>query len=437
MRILVAHNRYRPTAPSGEDKVVDQEAAALAARGHTVALFERHSADIVSWPRHRKATLPLRVVWSEDSRRAIAAELVRFAPDVVHVHNTFPLLTPAILHACRDASVPVVATLHNYKLGCASGELFRQGAVCHACLGASPLPALAHGCYRGSRAATAPVVLGRAMHASAWRSLVSAYIFISAAQRDVLEPVGLPTGRSFVKHNFVPPNPESPTDDPTEHVVAFVGRLDAAKGAAFLIRAWDAFRARRPGSLLRLVVAGGGPLEDDVARWAAGDPTVTVAGLVPREEAARILGRARAAVIPSQWEETFGLVAVEAMAAGTAAVASSHGAFPELITSGWDGALFAPSDPDALVDVLADVDDNPGRWDGYGRRARETYRRRFAPEGNVDRLLDIYRFAMEHPIEELHSGVGIAGTFGGSSSQGELRLTLDGEPNAGRRQPRS
>ena len=397
MRILIVHNRYRGTAPSGENAVVDQESSALSASGHEVVLFERHSDDIAAWSPLRRATLPARVLWSEDSRRAITAALTRFGPDVVHVHNTFPLVTPSVLYACRDASVPVVVTVHNYRLGCASGDLFRGGRVCHECLNGSSLQALAHGCYRESRAATAPVALGLWLHATAWRTMVTAYVFISAAQRFLLTPVGLPPDRSFVKHNFVP-QPSLQTHVATERQVAFVGRLDAAKGIPFLMRAWDAFRNRRSRSPLRLVVAGGGELSAAVSRWAIGHPTVTVAGHVSRADVWGILARSRAAVVPSQWEETFGMVAVEAMAVGTPPVASAHGAFPELVTHGLDGALFPPTDVDALVDILTDVDDNRARWDGYGRQARQTYRSRFSPEVGVDRLMEIYQFAVEHPI---------------------------------------
>jgi glycosyltransferase involved in cell wall biosynthesis len=415
MRILFVHNRYRPTAPSGENAVVDQESSALSSRGHDVVLFQRHSEDIAAWSPLRRATLPARVLWSEDSRRGVSAALAGFVPDIVHVHNTFPLVSPSVLYACRDASVPVVVTVHNYRLGCSSGDLFRAGRVCHDCLGGSSLPALAHGCYRGSRASTVPLMVGSWLHATAWRTMVTAYIFISAAQRDLLGPVGLPADRRFVKHNFVPP-PQQQADITTESLVAFVGRLDAAKGAPFLMRAWDAFRVRRPRSPLRLVVAGGGDLSADVAHWATGHPTVTVAGHVSRPEASRIMARSRAVVVPSQWEEPFGMVAVEAMAAGTAPVASAHGAFPELVASGSDGALFPPTDVDALVAILADVDDNPKRWDGYGRQARQTYQSRFTPEASVDRLLEIYRFAAEHPIERFGRRIPVRDDWSGAST---------------------
>src|SRR5262245_34836497 len=135
MKILIAHNRYRSTAPSGENRVVDQESAALTALGHTVEHFERHSDDIEDWTRLQQATLPARVVWNPATKRDLGAVLRRFRPDVVHIHNTFPLLSPSVLYACRDARVPVVVTLHNYKLLCASGDFFRAGQVCHDCAG--------------------------------------------------------------------------------------------------------------------------------------------------------------------------------------------------------------------------------------------------------------------------------------------------------------
>ncbi len=398
MRVVIVHNRYRAAAPSGENIVVDQEAAALRSRGHDVVLLQRHSEEISSWSPLRRATLPARILWSEESRAAMTGTLTDFEPDVVHVHNTFPLVTPSVLYACRDASVPVVATIHNYKLSCASGEFFRDGHVCHDCLGGSSLPAVVHGCYRGSPATTVPVVFGSWLHATAWRTMLSAYIFISGAQRDLLSPLGLPFDRTFIKHNFVP-SPADPADVDTQHQVAYVGRLDEAKGLAFLMKAWDGFRSRRSGSPLRLLVAGGGDLSGAISRWAAQHPSVTMVGHVSRSEVSRILAGSRAVVVPSQWEETFGMVAVEAMAAGTAPVATAHGAFPELVTEGMDGALFPPADLNALMEILGDIDDHPHKWDRYGKQARETYHRRFSPEVGLDRLLEIYRFAVAHPIK--------------------------------------
>lgn len=395
MKVLLVHGRYRSEAPSGENQVVDQESEALVTAGHDVSLFQKHSDDIAVWGLRRKAGVPARLLWNSETHDELLRRLEQERPDVVHVHNTFPILSPSVLHACRDAGVPVVATFHNYKLICASGDFFRGGQICHDCVGGRGGPALLHGCYRGSRAATLPVVASMNAHRRAWQHLVSAYIFISASQRELMSSLALPDDRVFVKHNFVPPPAPEPREP--EHLVVYLGRLYEAKGVPLLMRAWDAFRARNPDSPLRLVLAGGGPLDGDVRSWAAERQSVEMAGLLPPDDAGSLLRRALAAIVPSQWEETFGLVAVEAMAAEVAPVAPRRGSFPELVTDGVDGALFTPDDPGALALTLEDVDHRPEQYLEYGRQGRVTYEKRFHPAGNVEELLTIYRFAIEHP----------------------------------------
>jgi glycosyltransferase involved in cell wall biosynthesis len=396
MKILLVHNTYRSTAPSGENRVVEQEGEALAAAGHQVETFGRLSDEIESWPAWQKATLPARVVWNPASRRELAATLDRVRPDVVHVHNTFPLLSPSVLYACRAAGVPVVATLHNYKLLCASGDFFRDGEVCHDCAGGTPVSALVHRCYRGSVLATGPTVLAARAHRRSWRDLVSAYIFLSDSQRRLLAAMGFQPHRTFVKPNLVPY--DGPVGGERQRQVAYLGRLDGPKGASLLMRGWDAYRAQAGDHALRLVIAGGGPLLADVTAWAADRPSVELAGHLTKQECFELIARSRAVVLPSEWEETFGLVVVEAMAVGVPPLASAHGSFPDLVSDGVDGALFEPGQPDALAKLLLEVDLYPERYQEYGRRARATYENQHDPQRNLEQLLDIYRFAIGRPI---------------------------------------
>ncbi len=395
MKVLLVHNRYRSLSPGGEDRVVDQESDALAADGHTVERFERFNDDIATWSMGRKALLPAQVLWSEESRRSLGLALRTFRPHVVHIHNTFPLLSPAVLYACRAERVPVVATVHNYRLVCASGILFRDGAVCHDCVGQAPLPAVRHGCYRGSTAATLPVAGGLIAHRRAWRRMVSAYVFLSAGQRDIIAQDGLPPGRLFVKPNLVP-SPSAPMTD-REDLVVYAGRLSPVKGVDLLMEAWDDYRSDASGGGLRLALAGAGPLEKQVAAWAAARPSVNWVGMLSRQACGSLLARARAVVVPSRWEEPFGMVVAEAMAAGVPSVAPAHGSFPELITQGSDGVLFEPGDACALARVFRDMDSDPERFAALGGAARRTYDERFAPKGNVEQLVRIYRFAVDHP----------------------------------------
>jgi glycosyltransferase involved in cell wall biosynthesis len=399
MKVLIAHNRYRSGTPSGENRVVDTESEALAAAGHDVVRFEVHSDDISSWPLARKAALAGRVIWNQAAYRSLADILAGFGPDVVHVHNTFPLLSPAILYACRRARVPVVLTVHNYRLSCASGDFFRDGVTCHACARGLrvPIPAIVHGCYRGSRTATLPAAVAIGAHRSGWRSLVSAYVFISAAQRDLLSGLRLPPDRVFVAHNLVP-RQQSTRGLPSLPVVLYAGRLDEAKGVRLLMSAWDRFCATSRDAGLRLLIAGTGPLDREVAGWAATRPSVEVLGHVPGARCAELMAQARVVIVPSLWQETFGLVVVEAMAAGTPPVASEHGSFAELITPGLDGVLFPPGDAEALALVLADVAADPGRYRDYGDQARVSYEQRFNPDDHVHRLVEIYRFAIANPV---------------------------------------
>jgi glycosyltransferase involved in cell wall biosynthesis len=396
MRILVAHSRYRSAAPSGENRVVDQETAALAALGHEVELFERRSDDIEGWPTIRKAALPAAVVWNGAARRDLRAVLRSSRPDVVHIHNTFPLLSASVLYACRDAGVPVVATLHNYKLACASGDFFRDGVVCHDCADGPPVGAMRHGCYRGSVAATAPVALASVAHRRAWRTMVAAYACISASQRDLLRGVGLPADRVFVRHNMIPARAAVAVTPRPE--VVYAGRLDAAKGVPVLMAGWDRYLAANQAPGLSLVIAGSGPLEDEVRAWAASRPSVRYAGQLDRDACAAAMAAARAVVLPSAWEETFGLAAVEAMALGVAPVAAGHGAFPELITDGVDGVLFRPGDPAALAAAVELADKDNKVFEEYGVQARKTYEQRFDPDDSIRRLLHIYDYAINNPI---------------------------------------
>lgn len=395
MKVLIAHSRYRTSAPSGENLVVDQEAAALVDAGHDVALFERRSDEIGSWGLARRAAVPTRIIRNPGVRRALIEVLERDRPEVLHVHNTFPLLSPSVLLAARDAGVPVVATIHNYKLLCASGDFFRGGSPCHDCAGGRLLPGVEHGCYRGSRVATVPVVTGLAVNRRLWRSLVSAYVFISTAQRDLMHALDLPAGRVFVKHNFVQ-EPAEPVRRHRRHGASYVGRLDEAKGTPQLMAAWNSFRARHPASKLTLTVAGRGPLESDVARWAARDPQVDYRGLVSRSDARDIVSGGLAAVVPSAWEETFGLVAVEAMASGVAPVAPATGSFPELIQHGVDGVLF-DAGAAGLAETFTRMDREPTTFVDLGVAAEHTYRTRFMPKENVDQLVGIYEYAVTHP----------------------------------------
>lgn len=391
MHVLVVHNRYASAQPSGENKVVDQEVELLRAAGHRVELFERRSDDIAELSLPGKAALPLLVPWNPGVRSELAARLRTSRPDVVHVHNVFPLLSPAVIAACADADVPAVATLHNYTQVCPPGTLQRDGRPCTECVGTAPLPAVRHGCYRGSRLATVPLAVSLSVNRRRWWSGVERFFCISAAQRDVLVAAGMPAERLAVKHNFVP-DPDARRSDGGEHLL-YLGRLAEAKGVRLLMAAWDEIAADG-GVGVPLVIAGTGPLEPEVTAWAAGRDDVRYVGLYDTAECQKAIARSVAVVAPSTWLEAFGLVVVEAMAAGVPAVAAGHGAFVELLDDGVTGLLHRPGQAASLASCIRRVAADPDRNQEMGRAARSRYEQGFSPAVGLDRLVEGYRTAI-------------------------------------------
>ncbi|MGW3040384.1 glycosyltransferase [Kitasatospora sp. NPDC001159] len=391
MRILVVHNRYASAQPSGENKVVDQEVGLLREAGHRVELFERRSDDIAARSLLGKVAVPLLVPWNPAVRAELAARLRTERPDVVHVHNVFPLLSPAVLSACADADVPAVATLHNYTQVCPPGTLQRDGRPCTECVGASPVPAVRHGCYRNSRLATVPLAVSLSVNRRRWWSGVERFFCISAAQRDVLARAGMPPERLAVKHNFAP-DPGACRTGAGEHLL-YLGRLAEAKGVRLLMAAWDEIAAAG-GVGVPLVVAGAGPLEREVTAWAAGRDDVRYVGLYDPDQCRQAVARSVAVVAPSTWLEAFGLVVVEAMAAGVPTVAAGHGAFVELVEDGVTGLLHQPGEAASLASCIRRITAEPDRNQEMGRAARRRYEQGFSPAVGLERLVEGYRTAI-------------------------------------------
>ncbi|MFE6158071.1 glycosyltransferase [Streptomyces sp. NPDC056486] len=392
MHILVVHNRYSSAQPSGENVVVDQEVGLLRAAGHRVEVFERRSDDIAARSLLSKVAVPLLVPWNPAVRSELAARLRSERPDVVHVHNVFPLLSPAVVAACADAGVPAVATLHNYTQVCPPGTLHRDGRPCTECVGTTAsLPAVRHGCYRNSRLATVPLAVSLSVNRRRWWSGVERFFCISAAQRDVLVRSGMPPERLAVKHNFVP-DTGARRSGAGEHVL-FLGRLAEAKGVRLLMTAWDALAASG-GVGVPLAIAGAGPLEPEVTAWAAGRDDVRYLGLLDPAQCRQAVARSVAVVAPSMAMETFGLVVAEAMAAGVPAVAAGHGSFVELVEDGVAGLLHQPGDPGSLASCVRRITADQDRNREMGQAARSRYERDFSPAVGLERLVEGYRTAI-------------------------------------------
>lgn len=385
MRILIAHNAYQHRG--GEDSVVDAEIALLRSHGHEVETYFRHNDDLADMS---SAVAARQTMWSSRTAHDLAARISRLRPDVLHVHNTFPLISPSLYWAAERAGVPVVQTLHNFRMMCLNALFLRESKVCEDCLGHLPWRGVVRRCYRGSSTASAALAGMLMLHRGlgTYRHKVARYIALNAFCRHKFIEGGLPAERLVVKPNFVDfPLPETV---PRQGVL-FVGRLSIEKGIATLAQA----AALLPNIYLR--VAGQGP----EAAALDGRPGVTRLGSLPGEAVRREMNRAAALVVPSIWYETFGLVIVEAFACGTPVIASRIGVIRDLVRDGETGLLFEPGNPRDLANKLAWAQAHPEQMEAMGRNARAQYEAEFSAEVNYRRLMEIYDEAITERLERV------------------------------------
>jgi glycosyltransferase involved in cell wall biosynthesis len=402
MRILVVHNRY--LIRGGEDESVAAERELLRQNGHEVDLYEEHNERVADLGQLRVA---LRTVWSPESHRRLRRRLRRRRYDLIHVHNFFPLVSPAAHHAAQAEGVPVVQSLRNYRLLCPNAELFRSGRVCQDCLGRRvPWPGVVHGCYRGSRRATAAVASMIAIHnyLRTWQRMVDLYVAVTRFARDKLIEGGLPADRIVVKPNFVERAP--PLGTGAGGYALFVGRLSAEKGLSTVLEAWQ-----RIGFAIPLKIVGEGPLADSVDSVAAQRLEVECLGRRPLSEVYDLMGGARFLVLPSEWYEPFGRVAIEAFACGTPVIASDMGGMAELIDDRRTGRLFRPGDAGDLARVVEWALGHPRHLAWMRGQARAEFEAKYTAERNYQQLAAIYRRALAPPPSGAHQRYGARATW--------------------------
>jgi glycosyltransferase involved in cell wall biosynthesis len=383
MRILLVHNRYQ--IPGGEDTVFAAEKAMLETHGHEISTLEPSNLEITGWPRRLKTGL--QAIYSYPAKQRMSAEISRFRPDIVHVHNFFPLLSPSIYSACREAHIPVVQTLHNYRLLCPNALFFRDGRVCEDCMGkVVPWPGVLHACYRGSRLATGPVAAMLTIHRAlkTWTDDVDAYIALTEFSRQKFIEGGLPREKILVKPNFVHPAPA--TGKGEGGFALFVGRLSAEKGVGTLLAAWETL-----GEKIPLKIAGDGPLADEV-KAARG---IEWLGRVSRDRVVALMQDAAVLIFPSVWYETFGMSIIEAYAVGLPVIASKIGVVNSLVAHQRTGLHFLPGDPADLAVQVEWMLNHPEEWSQMRQNARAEFEAKYRAERNYETLIHIYETAIE------------------------------------------
>ncbi|MGC1424024.1 MAG: glycosyltransferase [Terracidiphilus sp.] len=386
MKVLMVHNRYQQSG--GEDAVVDAEVRLLAGNGIEVRRFDADNDAIqglVSKIQVSAAQFGLPTAALSRFRRTLA----EFRPDLVHVHNWFPTISPSIFNICSRFSVPVVHTLHNYRLLCINATLFRDGHICEDCVGTTfRVSGVAHACYRDSCPGSAVATAGMLVHSSlgTWRRSIDRFIALTEFAKNKLIEGGLPDDRIVVKPNFIDPDPGAGTGRGGHFLYA--GRLTEEKGLRVLLNCW-----KDSPDLPILKIAGTGPLQGEVRDAVAALPNVEWLGPKSSAEVLELMRDAAALLCPSQWYEAMPRVVIESFAVGTPVIASHIGCYPEMITDSETGALFPAGDANALRSLLRDLIHRRALPE-MRARARHCFSSHYAGERNLSILLAIYRSVM-------------------------------------------
>lgn len=388
MKILILHNRYKIIG--GEEGVVKAEYALLENHGHDVTVFEVSNDRIAGiWG---KLSTAINGIYSLPSKHQVSDAIAQLEPDLVHVHNFFPLLSPSIYDACVEAAVPVVQTLHNYRLICPKAMPFRNGQICEDCFDrVVPWSGVLHGCYRNSHIQSASVAAMLGVHhwQGTWHKRVDAYIALSDFQKQVFVRSGLPEERFFVKPNFVFAD-DLPQDLERERFALFVGRLAEEKGVEILIDAYLQHQLTLP-----LKIIGDGPLRASLQEKAAGLSQVTFLGRQDASFVARMMQRAQFLVFPSIWYEGFPLTIAEAYSCKLPAIASNLGTMSEIVLDGITGIHFESGNSTDLADKIQWAIDRPKFLKTMGESAYQMYQTYYSPEVNYHRLIQIYESAID------------------------------------------
>jgi len=391
LRVILIHNHYQH--PGGEDKVCDAESTLLESHGHQVLRYTVHNEAVEL---HWKLDLALKTIWNQTRYRELRTLFQRKKPSLVHVHNTLPLISPAIYHAAQSEGILVCLTLHNYRLLCPNALFFRNDMVCEDCMGRFlAWPGIRHACYRRSRPTTIVVSLMNSFHRllGTWRNKIDVYIALTEFSKEKFIQAGFPKNKIVVKPNFVESGSYffgSEIAKKREGAL-FVGRLSREKGVETLLKAWKIV-----GHSFPLKIVGDGPLTPVIQNTVSDRDGIYWLGQRPILEVYDLMAKARTLVFPSECYETFGRVAMESFSQGTPVISSNIGAMAEMINHGRTGLHFEPGNFQDLADKVFWANEHPNEMERMGRNARAEYEAKYTPEKNYNMLMNIYELASEN-----------------------------------------
>ena len=382
MRILQIHNYY--ATRGGECWVVDAERKLLETRGHDVMQYTRNSKELSSSTMLDKAYSYWNIPNNRDVERDLNSFIEDNRPDIAHVHNIFPLLSPSVFVALRKQRVPIVQTVHNFRFLCPNGTFFTHGEVCERCLSKGYNQAVKFRCVRNSLVTSLQYTrsIKRLWKTGVLTDAIDRFIALNEFSLAKLTAGGIPVGKITICGNFSTSVEEAPGDK--GNYFLYLGRLSPEKGVLTLIS------AARLLKCCRLKIAGSGPLEAEIQRAVAGDNNIEYLGYVEGERKTALIAAARAMVVPSEWYENFPISVVESMSNATPVIASRIGGLPEMVEHNHTGLLFEPGDSAGLAQCMRLLSTNADLSDSMAHAALHYAHQQFSPERHVMELERLY-----------------------------------------------
>jgi glycosyltransferase involved in cell wall biosynthesis len=382
MKIIQVHNYYQQ--PGGEDQAFAAESSILEKHGHCVFGYTVHNDCIAGMSSFELARS---TIWNANINSELRELVRKVRPDIMHFHNTFPLISPAAYYVARAEGVPVVQTLHNYRLLCPNALLFRNDHVCEGCMAKFVAwPGILYACFRNSRSATSVVACTLLVHRvlRTYNRMVDLYIVLTDFAQKKFIQGGLPAAKIAVKSNFVDNDPGS--GDRRGEYAIFAGRLAQEKGVNILLAA-----LKEIGGKIPLKIVGDGPLSSRVAEASRNISGIEWLGHKPRQFVLNLMKDAMFLLFPSKSYEGFPNALVEALACGLPVITSKLGSMAEIIEDGVTGLHFEAGNPSDLADIIQWLIDHPNECRRMGKNARQEYLEKYTAEKNYDTLMNIYQ----------------------------------------------
>jgi glycosyltransferase involved in cell wall biosynthesis len=380
MKILQVHNYYRNRG--GEDLVLEMEKLMLEKYGHEVIQFVAHNNEINSFSKKIKMLFNFRR--SKKFDNLLFNKLTKELPDIVHFHNIYPLLTPSIFSVCKKLNIPIVQTLHNFRMMCINGLFYRNGSICEDCSYKTPYSGLFHKCYRDSYLASFSMTDSLRYHnrKNTWNNDVDAFIVLTEFAKEKFEHYGVSNKKLFVKPNFMPDNETLRISGNKNDYVLYVGRLSKEKGILWLLEAWKSID-------VPLIIAGDGPLSSEVVN--SNNPNIKYVGLLERNQLSDLYSDASMLVMASEWYEGFPMVIIESLSHGVPVIVPDIGGLGDVINDSINGYVYRSKDIDHFKNRVLSIFFDVQAQNRLSKNSEKSYKDSFSDAINIKTLLDIYR----------------------------------------------